>query len=179
MQTWHEVLTNFIIWLVGNQRWHAEVSSVPRGLSMRIDKHTNSEQVTEAKVILYTEYRYTTCKLHSPYYSEFFLRSYYSNPHFFLFQVTKFVLYSVAITFQIRNRNWIVQHILVNWNRKLVIWLLILPNNWWLERKVRLRKLKSVLARADMFIFKPLISLYSVWWHVGCYRRLWFQLGST
>ena len=46
-----------------------------------------------------------------------------------------------------RNRNWIIQHILVtlhwkkNYDLKLVIWLVTSPKKWWLEWTARLKSL--------------------------------------
>ena len=58
---------------------------------------------------------------------------------FFLFQVIK-MCWMIQLWLRVRNvyRNWIIQHILVTWNRKigdlkLVTWLVTSPKNWWLE----------------------------------------------
>ena len=62
-----------------------------------------------------------------------------------LFQVTKMCC-MIQLWLRVRNvyRNWIIQHILVNWNRKigelkLVTWLVTSPKNWWLEWTARLK----------------------------------------
>ena len=68
----------------------------------------------------------------------------------FLFQVIKMCC-MIQLWLRVRNfyRNWIIQHILVTWNRKigdlkLVTWLVTSPKNWWLEWTARLKRIALV-----------------------------------
>ena len=91
-----------------------------------------------------------------------------SNHQFFCFKVIKMCC-MIQLWLRVRNvyRNWIIQHILMTWNRKigdlkLVTWLVTSPKNWWLEWMARLKvDVKIKIAESNGF-----------WSKEGCMRCL-------
>ena len=78
----------------------------------------------------------------------------------------------IQLWLRVRNvyRNWIIQHILVIWNKKicdlkLVTWLVTSPKNWWLEWTARLNRILILLWIIFIFVDLVLQGVTIIYFH--------------